>query len=155
DHTERMLSHVGVRLRREVRPDGSAAIALAAVDRLEPLDLTVPGDPSSAAFLVACGLLAAGVPLAIREVGLKPTRTGFLDVVQRMGGRVRFDDVREAAGETIGDIVVERSPLHATRIGGREVPALVDEIPILAVLAACADGTTVIEGAGELRVKES
>lgn len=155
DHTERMLSRVGVRLHREQRADGSVSITLSPASRIDPLDLDVPGDPSSAAFIAAWALLAAAQPVRIVDVGLNPGRTGFFDVVRRMGGHVTFENVRESYGEPIGDIVVRRSALHGTSVAGPEVPSLIDEVPVLAVLAAHAEGTTRIDGASELRVKES
>ncbi|HSJ32804.1 MAG TPA: 3-phosphoshikimate 1-carboxyvinyltransferase [Longimicrobiales bacterium] len=155
DHTERMLGRLGVRLRRGLSADGRPEVALSPVAHLDAFEIEVPGDLSSAAFMIAHALLSASVPVRIRDVGLNPARTGFLDVVQRMGGRVSVENARESCGEPLGDIVVEQSTLQAAHITAAEVPSLVDEIPVLAVLAALADGTTVIEGAGELRVKES
>ena len=155
DHTERMLGRLGVPLRRGLNPEGRPEVALSPVADLDAFEIEVPGDLSSAAFMIAHALLSASVPVRIRDVGLNPARTGFLDVVQRMGGRVVVENVRESCGEPLGDIVVEQSGLQAAHITAEEVPSLVDEIPVLAVLAAHADGTTVIEGAGELRVKES
>lgn len=155
DHTERMLSRMGVPLRQGVTAGDLPFVSLSPVARLDAFDIEVPGDPSSAAFLVAHALLAATLPVRIRDVGLNPTRTGFIEVVQRMNGRLRVENVRESCGEPLGDLIVERSELTATRITGLEIPSLVDEVPVLAVLAAHADGVTIIEGAGELRVKES
>ncbi len=124
---------------------------------LPSLDLTVPGDFSSAAFLVVLALLGPpGPPLTIREVGLNPTRTGFLDVVRRMGGKVTVEGLREGGdGELRGDLVVEASELRGAQVGPEEIPRLIDEVPALAVLAARAQGVTTIRGAAELRVKES
>ena len=155
DHTERMLGRLGVPLRRGRNAAGRPEVALSPVARLDAFEIEVPGDLSSAAFMIAHALLSARVPVRIRDVGLNPARTGFLDVVQRMGGRIFVENVRESCGEPLGDIVVEQSGLQSAVITAEEVPSLVDEIPVLAVLAAHADGTTVIEGAGELRVKES
>ena len=155
DHTERMLGRLGVPLRRGLNPDGRPEVTLSPVAELDAFEIEVPGDLSSAAFMIAHALFSASVPVRIRDVGLNPARTGFLDVVQRMGGRVSVENVRESCGEPLGDIVVEQSGLRSAHITAEEVPSLVDEIPVLAVLAAHAEGTTVIEGAGELRVKES
>jgi 3-phosphoshikimate 1-carboxyvinyltransferase len=140
--------------------DGSVAIDPAGWDRrLSARELEVPGDPSSAAFLVAAALVAGAAPLAIGRVGLNPTRTGFLDVLDEMGAGVRRAEHTGAAGEPIGDLVVEApaggAALRATSIGGSLVVRAIDELPILSVLAARADGTTEIADAGELRVKES
>jgi 3-phosphoshikimate 1-carboxyvinyltransferase len=158
DHTERMLRRMGVRVGSSgagphtvTLPDRS--------DRLEPLDLRVPGDISSAAFLIALGLLLGrGEEFVIGNVGLNPTRTGILGVLERMGGRVGIENARELegdAGEPAGDLVVHPGELVGVEIGGAEIPSLIDEIPILAAVAARAQGTTVIRDAGELRVKES
>lgn len=155
DHTERMLVRLGVPLRTGMRADGRIEVALSPVPRLDAFDIEVPGDLSSAAFVVAFVLLAGRSRVRIRGVGLNPTRTGFIDVVRRMGGRLTVENERESCGEPLGDIVVEHSQLRATRITGTEIPSLIDEVPVLAVLAARAHGTTVIEGAAELRVKES
>ena len=155
DHTERMLARIGVPMRQGVAASERPYTSLTPVARLDAFDIEVPGDLSSAAFLVAHALLSATAPVRIADVGLNPTRTGFIGVVQRMNGRLRVENVRESCGEPLGDLVVERSDLAATRIAGEEIPSLVDEVPILAVLAAHADGVTIVEGAGELRVKES
>jgi 3-phosphoshikimate 1-carboxyvinyltransferase len=155
DHTERMLARIGVPLRTGRRADGRLEVVLSPAAQLDAFDIDIPGDISSAAFVAALALLAAPEPVRIRDVGLNPTRTGFIDVVHRMGGRLALENVRESCGEPLGDIIVERSELRATRITADEMPSLVDEVPVLAILAARAAGTTVIEGAGELRVKES
>jgi cytidylate kinase len=124
---------------------------------IDPLDLFVPGDFSSAAFLVALALLGgARDPLEIRDVGLNPTRTGALEVLARMGGVVRVEFAPSGRGqEPIGTVIAERSDLSGCEIGGSEIAGLIDELPILAVVAARAHGRTRITGAGELRVKES
>jgi 3-phosphoshikimate 1-carboxyvinyltransferase len=155
DHTERMLAHIGVPLRRGRTADDRPEVSLSPVARLRALDIDVPGDLSSAAFIVAHTLLAGAIPLRIPDVGLNPTRAGFIEAVQRMGGRLTVENVRESCGEPLGDLIVERSELTAVRITAADIPSLVDEVPVLAVLAAHAAGTTTIEGAGELRVKES
>lgn len=155
DHTERMLSFMGVPIERSLLEDGRARAALRAVDRVDAFEFDVPGDFSSAAFVIALALMAGHGPVRVRDVGLNPTRTGMLDVLRRMGAIVRIENERESCGEPLGDVVTERSQLVATRIAGDEVPSLIDEIPIIAMLAARAEGTTVIEDAGELRVKES
>jgi 3-phosphoshikimate 1-carboxyvinyltransferase len=155
DHTERMLAQLGVRLDRQHQADGAARVALRPPPRMAALDFDVPGDFSSAAFLMAFAALHAVRPLRIEGVGLNPGRTGFLDVLRRMGGSVAVENERDSCGEPTGDIVVTRSALSGTSVGGAEIPALIDEVPVIAALAARADGTTTITGAGELRVKES
>jgi 3-phosphoshikimate 1-carboxyvinyltransferase len=155
DHTERMLSVLGVTLEREFRDDGACRVLLRPTNALAPLDFDVPGDFSSAAFIMAFAARHATRPVRIADVGLNPGRTGFLAVLQRMGGRAHVENERESCGEPVGDVVVEAGPLVATRVEAAEIPSLVDEIPAIAVLAARAGGATVITGAGELRVKES
>jgi 3-phosphoshikimate 1-carboxyvinyltransferase len=155
DHSERMLAELGVRLLREDRADGSTRVALAPPAAIPAFDFAVPGDFSSAAFIMAFAALLAGPPVRIAGVGLNPGRTGFLHVLRRMGGAVSIENERESCGEPVGDVVAYRSPLIATDIAAAEIPSLIDEVPVLAVLASRADGTTTITGAGELRVKES
>jgi 3-phosphoshikimate 1-carboxyvinyltransferase len=122
---------------------------------LPGLDLRVPGDPSAAAFGAALALLASGGELLIPGVCVNPTRTGFFRIVERMGARIEETGARVEGGEPVADLVVRAGALRGVEIGGAEIPAAVDEIPILAVLAARAEGETRITGAGELRVKES
>jgi 3-phosphoshikimate 1-carboxyvinyltransferase len=155
DHTESMLRRAGVSVDSHLRPDGSASVALAVADRIAPLDFDVPGDFSSAAFVLAFASLAAVEPVRVRDVGLNPTRTGFLDVLRRMGAHVHVERQRDSGGEQLGDVITAAAPLRGTTISASEIPALIDEIPVIAALAARAEGTTVIDGAGELRVKES
>jgi 3-phosphoshikimate 1-carboxyvinyltransferase len=155
DHTERILRALGEAVETV---DAGAAVRIRLVpsgNPLPPLDLDVPGDPSSAAFLVALALLADGGELRIRNVGMNPTRTGFLRWVERMGARIGREDERTAGGEPVADLVVRPASLHGIDVGGDEVPDGIDEVPMLAVLAARAQGETRITGAGELRVKET
>jgi 3-phosphoshikimate 1-carboxyvinyltransferase len=155
DHTERLLASLGVPLQSDRNPDGSVRISLVPCERLAAFELTVPGDPSSAAYFAALGALADSGEILLRDVALNPTRTGFIAVLRRMGARVELHP-RTAPGEPIGDLVVQPRPgLAATSIEPDEVPALIDELPLLACVAARADGETVIRGASELRVKES
>ncbi len=155
DHTERLLAAMEAPVR--FGPEGEGArvrLEEGARDRLEPLDLEVPSDPSSAAFLVAAALLG-GRSLRVEGIGLNPTRTGWISVLRRMGAALRIVEGEPSAGEPVGTLTVEPSGLGAFEIVGREVPRLLDEIPVLAVLAARAEGTSVVRGAEELRVKES
>jgi 3-phosphoshikimate 1-carboxyvinyltransferase len=115
----------------------------------------VPGDPSSAAFLVGAGILAEAGELTVTGVGLNPTRTGFLQVLERMGARVEIEERGTQVGEPVGELVVRPAKLRATAVTAGEIPGLIDEIPMLAVLASRAEGTTVFHEVGELRVKES
>jgi 3-phosphoshikimate 1-carboxyvinyltransferase len=157
DHTERMLGIVGAGVESGAQ-DGRWSVVLASPpERIDPLDYQVPGDPSSAAFLVASHALGVSVrELRIQDVLLNPTRTGFFDVVRRMGVHLVSAARTDVPWEPVGHLELGgRTSLRATEIAGSEVPALVDEIPVLAVLAARAEGTTKIRGAGELRLKES
>ncbi len=151
DHTERMLRSFGFEV--EDRADGW--IGFAPTSRIEPFDLQVPGDPSSAAFLVGTALLAEGGELRIAAVGLNLTRIRFLDVLARMGAEPAVHNSQESHGEPVGDIVVKPAPLRGTEVVAAEIPALIDEIPLLAALASHAEGETIFRQVGELRVKES
>jgi 3-phosphoshikimate 1-carboxyvinyltransferase len=157
DHTERLLEALGETVDTlDVDRRGGVYITLTPSGRvLPPLELEVPGDPSSAAFLVALALLADDGELRIRNVGVNPTRTGFLRLVERMGARIKRQDARTSGGEPVADLVVRPARLRGIGVGGHEVPDGIDEIPMLAVLAARAEGETRITGAGELRVKET
>ena len=148
DHTERMLSAFGLAPRR----DGTT-VTVPGGGRLTAAALAVPGDLSSAAFLLV-GAAAGGGELCIQDVGVNPTRTGLLDVLERMGAEVRRERLRLAAGEPVADLVVRGSRLRGVRVEAELIPRLIDEVPALAVAAALADGETVISGAAELRVKE-
>jgi 3-phosphoshikimate 1-carboxyvinyltransferase len=150
DHTERMLAHMGVTLAR----DGET-IGIAGGQRLRAAEIPLPGDPSSAAFLVVAALACPGSEVRIRDVGLNPTRTGVLEILRRMGADIRIERERIEAGEPRGDLVVRAGALTGTTIEPAEVPAAIDELPILAVAGAFATGETRITGAAELRVKES
>lgn len=150
DHTERMLRAQGAAI-----DVGGGIIVLDPPERLEPLDITVPGDPSSAAFFACLAALADAGSITIRDVGLNPGRCGFIAVLRRMGARIDVVDRNDAGPEPLGDITVRPVHLSATRIDGDEVPSLIDELPALACVAARAHGETVISGAAELRVKES
>jgi 3-phosphoshikimate 1-carboxyvinyltransferase len=152
DHTERMLAAMGAWVR--IDGDSPVVVRIDRVDRLEPLDITVPGDFSSAAFLIARAILA-GPTVRIADVGINPTRTGMLDVVRRMGARIDIDDARMEGGEPVADLSAGPARLLATHIGPADVDRALDEVPVLAIMAARAEGETRITGAAELRVKES
>ncbi len=150
DHTERMLSALGAPV--IVTED---AVLLGPVDVLAPLDFDVPGDPSSALFLIA-GAVLRGEPLEIRNVGVNATRIGAFAVLERMGVALTLANERQSGGEPVADVhVAPCAGLRGVDIGGAEIPSLIDEIPILACLAARAEGETRIADAAELRVKES
>ena len=158
DHSERMLEAMGVEV-AEGWSDGAWSVRLPdPPGSLAPLDMEVPGDFSSAAFLLAWAALSPErSPLTIRAVGLNPTRTGLLAVLARMGIEVEVLPGRAAAGEAVGDLRIgpPKGAFRAVDVGEREIPGLIDEVPVLAVLAARARGVTRISGARELRVKES
>ena len=156
DHTERMLSAMGATVDESPTADGWAVRVAAPPDQLSPLDMEVPGDFSSAAFFMAWAALRNGVRLVVPRVGLSETRTGFAGVLSRMGAQVRIARDAPAGGELAGAVHVESGDgLRAVDVEAAEVPFMIDEIPLAAVLAARAEGVTEITGAEELRVKES
>jgi 3-phosphoshikimate 1-carboxyvinyltransferase len=150
DHTERLLRAFGYDV---MESDGW--IRLAPTGQIVPSTIEVPGDPSSAAFLVGAAILAESGEVRITDVGLNPTRTGFLRVLTRMGSRVNSENQTVRFGEPVGDLVVSPATLRGTEIAADEIPGLIDEIPMLAVLASRAQGSSRFCHVGELRVKES
>ncbi|MBI1908636.1 MAG: 3-phosphoshikimate 1-carboxyvinyltransferase [Deltaproteobacteria bacterium] len=152
DHTERMLSAFGLSLKKEGKKT-----TLVAGQKLKGIRVLVPGDLSSAAFFVVASLLQSfkTKSLTIRGVGINPTRTGFLDVIKIMGGRIQLEKQKIVAGEPMADLKVFPSVLKGTAIRGALIPRLIDEIPILALAALMAKGETIIQDAAELRVKET
>jgi 3-phosphoshikimate 1-carboxyvinyltransferase len=150
DHTERMLASRGVRLARV-----GASVELEPGQTLRPMDVAVPGDPSSAAFFAALGCLASRSHLRLTSVCLNETRTGFFDALRRMGAGIAVDDLTEQGGEPVGTIVPRASELRGVDVNPDDVPRMIDELPLLACVATRADGDTVVRGAAELRVKES
>ena len=151
DHSERMLSAMGVRLRQS-----PLRVELEPPSRLTAQQLLVPGDFSSAAFFIVAGLVGAGPGgLLIRNVGMNPTRTGLMDILRSMGAQIQIQEPRSAGSEPVADLLVHRSALHGVRVPPTLVPLAIDEFPALFVAAACASGETLISGAEELRVKES
>ncbi|HSZ68749.1 MAG TPA: 3-phosphoshikimate 1-carboxyvinyltransferase [Solirubrobacteraceae bacterium] len=154
DHTERMLMRAGASIHRNGRH-----VTITNADELELEDLTVPGDPSSAAFLIAAGVLVPGSRLLLRDVGVNWTRTGFLRIARRMQGIV-LGDLEDESGELVAheptsDIDVAAGALEGTFVGPEEVPLAIDELPLVALLGCFAEGETVVRGAQELRLKES
>ena len=150
DHTERMLRAMGV----DVENDGNQ-VCLRPRRHLNAIDLQVPADPSSAAFFVALGSLAASGDLTLTDVCLNPTRSGFFDVMKEMGAGIEAASVTTRGGEEVGTLRVGPSALQSMTISERDVPALIDELPLLACVAAAAGVALEVRGAGELRVKES
>jgi len=151
DHTERLFAHLGLGIHER---DGAISYQPSAVS-IPSFTVTVPGDISSAAFMVAAAVLADNGELLVENVGVNPTRTGILVVLERMGAHVERINLRDAGGEPVADLVVRPAQLRATEVTAPEIPTLVDEVPVLAVLASRAHGATVFRDVGELRVKES
>lgn len=150
NHTELMLRMLGASVTTEkttatIFPDA----------KLHSENLYVPGDISSAAFFIVAGLIVLGSEIIIKNVGINPTRDGILRVCKSMGATIKIENVRNADTEPIADLVVSHSSLHGTEIGGSMIPTLIDELPVIAVMACFANGTTVIKDASELKVKES
>jgi 3-phosphoshikimate 1-carboxyvinyltransferase len=150
DHSERLLRAFGYAV-----DERDGWIRFVPTGRIEPFELEVPGDPSSAAFLVGAAVLAEGGELRIAGVGVNPTRTGFLRVLERMGAAVAVEPDGEHFGEPVATLLARPARLRATEVSPGEIPGLIDEIPLLAVMAARAEGTTIFRQVGELRVKES
>jgi 3-phosphoshikimate 1-carboxyvinyltransferase len=148
DHTERLLWHFGV----DLKVNGT--LRLRGGQKLRAADLRVPGDPSSAAFWLAAATIVRGSSIQLHDVGINPTRMGFVHVLDRMGARITVSRAHTEC-EPVGTLVAEHAELRATTIGADEVPALIDELPLIAVLATYARGVTEVRGARELRVKES
>ncbi len=150
DHTERMLRARGV----DVRTDGLLVTLLPSA-RLDAGEIDVPGDPSSAAFFVGAAAIGVAPEVALENVGINPGRTGAFHVLRRMGVVLRYEQEVEQGGEPVATILASAGTLRGTTIVPEEVPSLIDELPLIACVAACADGETRVTGAGELRVKES
>jgi 3-phosphoshikimate 1-carboxyvinyltransferase len=154
DHTERMLTGFGARL--EVgEENGERVIAVHGEADLSPMDVTVPGDPSSAAFFLVAASVVPGSDLVIENVGLNPTRAGIVTVLRQMGASIEELDPREVGGEPVADLRVRHAALTGIEVDPAIVPSMVDEFPALFVAAALAEGTTITSGLEELRVKES
>ncbi len=150
DHTEIMLNYFGANIKNE-----NGVITSTPVEELYGKNLEVPGDISSAAFFMVAGLVVPNSHIIIENVGINPTRTGIIDALKAMGGYVEIINERKSGGELVGDIEVKTSNLKATTLEGSIIPRMIDEIPVFAVAALCAEGTTVVKDATELKVKES
>ena len=155
DHTERMLAAFGVDLKFEADDDGGRFIFVRGGQRLKPADVAVPGDPSSAAFPVAAAVIAPGSDVVVKNVLVNPLRTGFYDTLREMGADIAFENQREQGGEPVADIRARHSVLHGVEVPPERAPSMIDEYPILAVVAAFASGETRMSGLEELRLKES
>lgn len=150
DHSERMFTFFGADLDR-----ASHGVTVRGGRELQGQEICVPGDISSAAFFLVAALIVPGSELLIRNVGVNPTRTGVIDILQAMGGDITLQDQREVSGEPVADVLVRSSRLKGIEIGGDVVPRAIDEFPAIAVAAAVAEGITVVRDAKELRVKET
>jgi 3-phosphoshikimate 1-carboxyvinyltransferase len=149
DHTERMLAAMGANIQH---PTSNIKIQSS---KLSSLDIRVPGDISSAAYFIAAGCLVPESKVTIEGIGVNPTRTGFLDALREMGADILVENQREVNGEPLADVVVRAGDLRGIEVRGDQVPRMIDEFPILAVVASQAEGTTVVSDAAELRVKET
>jgi 3-phosphoshikimate 1-carboxyvinyltransferase len=150
DHSERMLAAAGAEIEREEN-----LVSVRPAARLEPGEIAVPADFSSAAFFVVAALLVGGSDVTLSGVGLNPTRTGLLTILARMGAEVEVEPEEERGGEPSGRLRIRPSELHGTEIGGSDIPLAIDELPLVALAACFADGETTIRDAAELRRKES
>lgn len=155
DHTEKMLVGFGADLEVETDADGVRYIHLQGQGELSGQTITVPGDPSSAAFPLVAALITEGSDVTIENVLLNPTRTGLITTLLDMGADIAFQNKRQTGGEDVADIRVRSSKLKGVRVPKERAPSMIDEYPVLAIAAAFAEGKTVMEGLAELRVKES
>lgn len=155
DHTERMLGFFGAEIVSEDRGEGARAVMVCGDAELYGASIAVPGDPSSAAFIVAAALIAPGSDIVVEGVLLNPTRSGFIETLLEMGANIEILDRRDEGGEPVGDLRVRTSALKGVRVTRNRAPSMIDEYPILACLAAFAEGETAMEGLAELKVKES
>jgi len=155
DHSERMLRHFGADVRVEDDASGGRKITVSGQPELSARALSVPADLSSAAFPLAASLIVPGSDVLLRNVGINPLRSGLLECVREMGGAVNLRNINEISGEPVADIAVRASKLHGIDVAPARAPSMIDEYPILAVLAACAEGPSRLCGLDELRHKES
>ena len=155
DHSERMLRALGIEVHSEVHSEGMVVTLEPPSGRLAPLDVSIPGDISSAAFPIVAACLVPGSRVTVTNVGVNPTRTGILDALARMGASIEQEPQPSAGDEPVAHLHVRPAALQATHIAGPDIPQLIDELPILAIAATQAHGVTVVRDAAELRVKES
>jgi 3-phosphoshikimate 1-carboxyvinyltransferase len=156
DHTERLLASQGIHIRQSHEND-DYLVQLTPPEKIEltPLHCSVPGDLSSAAFLIVAALITPGSEISLKNICLNPTRTGLIDVLQRMGARIEIRQSSLLGGEPVGDLVVQHSPLRSTNISGEFVVRMIDEFPAFAIAAMFAEGESIVSEAAELRLKES
>jgi len=155
DHTERMLKAFGAEISVETLADGSSAIAVTGEAELRPVALSVPSDPSSAAFPLVAALIVPGSDVTLKGVMLNPRRIGLIETLLEMGAKIEVGEVHDGGGEKTGDLRVRHSSLKGVEVPPERAPAMIDEYPVLSVAAAFAEGDTIMRGLEELRVKES
>jgi len=155
DHTENMLRHFGAAVRVEALAEGGRKVTLVGQPELTATAIRVPGDPSSAAFAAVAAAIRPGAEVRIENVGINPLRTGLFATLQEMGAAIDFANRRDAGGEPVADLVVRGGRLKGIAVPPERAPSMIDEYPVLCVAAALAEGTTVMRGIQELRVKES
>jgi 3-phosphoshikimate 1-carboxyvinyltransferase len=155
DHTERLLRFFGAEVNVEARNGGARAVSIMGDTELHGADLVVPGDPSSAAFAIAAALICPRSEIVIEGVLMNPTRAGFIETLREMGADIEILDLREEGGEPVGDLRVKSSKLRGLTVPPDRAPSMIDEYPVLAVVASFADGETRMQGLAELKVKES
>ena len=155
DHTERMLKAFGAAIEIEPGEAGGRTIRLEGQPKLKPQQISVPGDPSSAAFAIVAATIIEGSDITVEGVLLNPTRIGLFDTLREMGARLTIENEHLVGGESVGDVRVQSARLKGVSVPADRAPSMIDEYPILAIAAALAEGDTVIEGVGELRLKES
>ncbi|MCX7716384.1 MAG: 3-phosphoshikimate 1-carboxyvinyltransferase, partial [Endomicrobia bacterium] len=151
DHTERLLQYLGVNLSIK----DTVFTITGRIKKIDPFEITIPCDPSSASYFIAMAVMIPGSSLLIRDVCINPTRMGFINTLIKMGAKINITNLRIRYNEPIADIIVESSQLKSIKIGPDDIPSMIDELPLLAVVATQADGVSEIRGAQELRVKES
>lgn len=154
DHTERFLKAVGAPYQVERQSDGALNLCVQRADTLKPLEVVLPGDFSSSAFFITAAAMMEGFEIRVKQVGLNPTRTGLVRILRRMGAEVE-ERVEEESLEPVGEVRVRGKRLKGTRVGPEEIPSVIDELPVLMVACALAEGESLIAGASELRVKET
>lgn len=154
DHTERMLIEFGATVRTQAEGEGNR-ITVVGLPELAPTEVRVPGDASSAAFLMVAATVVPNSEVRLTGVGMNPLRTGLLDTLIEMGADIQWEEAYEQGGEPVADLIVRSAALRGVSVPGSRAPRMIDEYPILAVAAACADGNTTLAGLAELKVKES
>jgi 3-phosphoshikimate 1-carboxyvinyltransferase len=155
DHTERMLGFFGAELTAEEHDDGARTVIICGDAELQGAEIAVPGDPSSAAFLIAAALICPGSEIVVEGVLTNPTRSGFIETLREMGADIEELDRRLEGGEPVSDIRVRAGALKGVNVPPERAPSMIDEYPVLACLAGFAEGETRVEGLSELKVKES